>query len=73
MPAFLSVKLQITVRLNLGLIRRLSDSVFIVVDDFYLTDFDSLPPPPFSPATVAVQSRTPALVFECINNTDFKV
>lgn len=48
MPAFLSVKLQITVRLNLGLIRRLSDSVFIVVDDFYLTDFDSSPPSPLS-------------------------
>ncbi len=41
---------------------------------FVLIDLDTLPlPTPLCLSVAAVQSRTPALVFECINNTDFKV
>lgn len=41
--------------------------------DGHLPLWSHPPAAPLSPPGVQQQSRTPALVFECINNTDFKV
>lgn len=43
----------------------------VIFSDLILTSV--ILPVPLCLSVVAVQSRTPALVFECINNTDFKV